>query len=127
MQFSDIDLAWKELDQHESTSVDVLSSTTTMEVGIDIGELSGVALRNMPPGRAKDLPRNAISRGLLSSPASVIVFACGEYRIYGRTEPVFLSEIGMFKFLLKVRGGALVMTRPARTGSQCFETLAFIR
>ena len=78
MQFQDIDLAWKNIDQHKGTSIDVLSSTTTMEVGIDIGALSGVALRNMPPGRANYQQRAGRAGRRGNAVATVVAFGSAD-------------------------------------------------
>jgi ATP-dependent helicase YprA (DUF1998 family) len=71
--FQDVPLE-TERERTRATAIDVLSSTTTMEVGIDIGALSGVALRNMPPGRANYQQRAGRAGRRGNAVATVVAF-----------------------------------------------------
>ena len=88
--FQDIRL---EIDGVRATAIDVLSSTTTMEVGIDIGALSGVALRNMPPSRANYQQRSGRAGRRGNAVATVVAFGSAD----SHDEHYFSEPAGMIR------------------------------
>ena len=75
--FQDIELS-KNGQGGRLAAIDILSSTTTMEVGIDLGALSGVALRNIPPGRANYQQRAGRAGRRGNAVATVVAFGSAD-------------------------------------------------